>query len=148
MPTIIESYKSRVKIKEGCWEWNGSFLKFGYGRFVIDKKEYQAHRVSYELFNGPIPDGMCVLHRCDNPPCTNPKHLFLGTKNENRKDAVSKNRQAKGSKIASSKLTEIQVLEIRRLHLTGRTGKSIAETFNVTPQMISYIVNRKWWRSI
>lgn len=79
-----------------CWEWQGCRISYGYGRVRYDGKTRFAHRVAWELTHGQIPDGLCVLHICDNPPCCNPAHLFLGTKADNNADKVSKNRQARG----------------------------------------------------
>lgn len=88
-----EEFWSRVTKSEGCWTWNGAKQKFGYGWVWIDGEgSKNTHRVAYEIGVGPIPAGQCVLHRCDNPPCVNPAHLFLGTKGDNTRDMVSKNR--------------------------------------------------------
>ena len=75
-----------------CWEWIAFKNKDGYGLFGYNGKNQKAHRVSWQLHNGPIPDGLCVLHKCDNPSCVNPNHLFLGTNADNIKDRVNKNR--------------------------------------------------------
>ena len=86
-----------VKVVRGpdCWNWNGGKLVEGYGRFVDRGKYVLAHRVSWEIHNGPIPEGLCVLHRCDNPPCTNPDHLFVGTHGDNARDRAAKGRNGK-----------------------------------------------------
>jgi hypothetical protein len=79
-----------------CWEWTGKARHpFGYGVFGLGTRQagtMQAHRFSYQLYVGPIPDGMCVLHKCDNPPCVNPDHLFLGTRADNNHDMIAKGR--------------------------------------------------------
>ena len=84
------------KNPNGCWEWTGARLLKGYGVFSVEKitgwGTIPAHRFSWILHNGIIPRGMCVLHKCDNPPCVNPEHLFLGTKNDNNKDMAIKKR--------------------------------------------------------
>jgi hypothetical protein len=78
--------------KTGCWEWQRYRLWTGYGRMTVDGRMTNAHRVAYELFIGPIPPGLIVCHRCDNPPCCNPEHLFTGTWQDNTNDAMAKGR--------------------------------------------------------
>lgn len=85
----------------------------GYGHMIYLKRDYNAHRVSYELANGPIPDGMHVLHKCDNQPCVNPAHLFLGTHTDNMHDMDAKGRKPRGERTLRNKLTEADVREIR-----------------------------------
>jgi len=104
-----------VNKTDECWLWQGAKVgQGGYGNFGVDKKHHLAHRVSYELANGPIPDGMWVLHRCDNPPCVNPDHLFLGTRSDNMKDAHQKGR-IDMSVVGSNRRKEMSA-EWRRKH--------------------------------
>lgn len=82
-----------LPVDSGCWEWQGHRLPKGYGHFRgLTAKNVKAHRFAYELLVGPIPDGLRVLHRCDNPPCVNPVHLFLGTDKDNSDDKIAKGR--------------------------------------------------------
>lgn len=93
MRTIIERLNSKLQITtSGCVEWTGYRLISGYGRINIGGKTKMSHRVAWELTNGPIPDGMLVLHSCDNPPCCNIEHLWLGTQKENMSDMIKKGR--------------------------------------------------------
>lgn len=137
----------------GCWLWNGS-LNYD-NRTPYDKRygligKLPAHRLSYELAVGPIPDGMFVCHRCDVPPCVNPDHLFVGTPAENAIDAVRKKRHSFGVKNGGGgKLTDEDVLKIRQLYQEGRHRQvDIAAQFNVTQVMVSRVVLRKSWGHI
>lgn len=122
--------KSQIKISDlGCWEWQGTLRRFGYGKVCFCGRSLSAHRVSWELFNGRIPNGLWVLHRCDNPPCCNPDHLFLGTRLDNMRDCASKGR-------ARSKLSIAQVVEIRDLIHSGKLVLEIAESYGVSASTI------------
>src|ERR1035437_9317920 len=116
-PKRSDSYKfaERYEIvtETGCWIWTGHLRIDGYGMFVLDRKPTRAHRASWELHVGPIPDKALVIHRCDVPACVNPAHLRLGTNDENMADMVAKGRQAKGPRIRNSMFTEDQVRAIR-----------------------------------
>lgn len=90
-----------INSPNGCWGWTGSRYPDGRPRFSIGTKWFTASRVAYELLVGNIPEGMCVCHKCDNPECTNPEHLFLGTQADNLMDMTTKGRRAKGDKVAN-----------------------------------------------
>ncbi|WP_223643966.1 HNH endonuclease [Corallococcus sp. EGB] len=95
---IAERFWEKVRKGEGCWEWTLAHLR-GYGVFTANGKHLRAHRVAWELTNGPIPEGVLVCHHCDNPGCVRPDHLFLGSNADNNADRDSKGRQARGAKV-------------------------------------------------
>lgn len=141
----------------GCMIWTKTLLKSGgYGVIGYEGKHWRAHRLVWTLTNGPIPDGMYVCHRCDTPSCVNPHHMFLGTPRDNTHDMFSKNRNRnpgaktplQGSKSRLSKLTEADVLEIRRLASIGVLHRLIADQFGVNRTNIVAITKRKSWRHI
>lgn len=118
--------------KTGCIEWAGSKNRKGYGKISIGSNtKLTAHRVAWEEANGPIPKGMCVLHRCDNPACINTDHLFLGTFADNHKDMDAKGRRGvlRGASNGASKLTEEQILQILS---DRRTLREIAEDYGIS----------------
>jgi hypothetical protein len=126
-----------------CWVWVGLTNSSGYGR--IFKSRYRsliAHRLSWEIKMGKIPTGMCVLHKCDNRLCVNPRHLFLGTRGDNAADMVRKNRTAKGEGHSQSKLSEKEVLEIRK---RKDQSKALAKRFAVSIGTINEIRRRATW---
>ena len=130
-----------------CWEWMGATRtqqSDSYGDMRIDGKKVLAHRVAYVLFNGPIPTEMCVCHRCDNPLCVNPTHLFLGSKGENNQDRARKNRSAVGEACGAAKLTWEQVTEIRA---SAESGPRLAERFGVSSTTIYGVRNGNHWRA-
>jgi hypothetical protein len=107
-----------------------------------------AHRVAWELVNGPIPDGLCVLHKCDTPLCVNVEHLFLGTNAENSADMEDKGRQAKGSANGFAKLTESDIPGIRRLLAAGVVQSEIGRRYGVGHWEISKIKTGKLWKHV
>lgn len=130
-----------------CWVWTGTRDKFGYGRFFLTAKQrIMAHRFSYELAFGQIPADLYVLHRCDNPPCVNPDHLFLGTYADNSADMISKGRSLRGEANRSSKLSELQVIEMRELHKKGGiTFKELGDIYGISQSTACQIVNKTYW---
>lgn len=131
-----------------CWRWNGRLGHGGYGRLGYSRKTYMAHRLSYELHYGSIPDGLWVCHHCDNPRCVNPAHLFLGTPADNTTDMIRKDRNARGEKQTNAKLTEAQVREILRLRNEGVGNIALAEQFGVGKTHISHIVTGRKWKHV
>ena len=135
-----------VEPNTGCWLWTGSY-NCGYGALFSGGKNHRAHRMMYERMTGSIPEGMCVLHKCDTPPCVNPKHLFLGTRADNSKDAKQKGRSrgARGEAANNAKLTRRDVLCIRELLSKRQSQRAIARRFNVSRSAVSLISLRKTW---
>lgn len=136
-----------------CMEWKGTKKKNGYGQFeTLNKKWVHAHRHSYSIFNGKIPQGICVLHKCDNRICVNPEHLFLGTKKDNTQDMINKGRRGvtslKGEKNHKSKLLESDVIKIRNLYSKGKNCTQIALIYNLSISAIDRIVRKISWKHI
>lgn len=132
-----------------CWNWTGGKNKYGYGRINFHGRILAAHRVSYELFVGPFPEHLRVCHSCDNPACVNPSHLFLGTDADNVCDCISKGRNCRGERVASAKLTEQQVLDIRAKYANGLAlQRELASEYGVSRMQISDIVCGKAWKHL
>lgn len=162
----LPSFAAKVSIgaPDECWEWQGAQVRYGYGNSTLilqGKRVRGAHRVAWVLQFGPIPNNLCVLHKCDNPPCVNPAHLFLGTRADNIRDCIRKGRnktdiagemarhperRAKGEKIGLAKLTEKDVENIRRLYKEGWPQDIVGSKFGVSQSTISHIINRKTWK--
>lgn len=150
IPTI-ERFQNKVKKTKYCWLWTSYLDKCGYGHFKLNQKTEQAHRVSYRLYVGEIPEGMCVCHKCDTPDCVNPNHLFIGTQLDNVEDREKKGRggRADGEKAGSAKLTDKEVLEIRRKYKPYKyQAKTLAEEYGVRLRTIRKILCRKTWKHI
>lgn len=132
----------------GCWLWTDSLDRAGYGNLRM-LRLVKAHRVSWALHRGALPDGLHVLHKCDVPACVNPDHLFLGNQADNMIDMASKGRAQRGEKHHEAKLTEAHVLEVRRVYNNGGwTQADLATKFGVTRTLISRIVNRLIWKHV
>jgi hypothetical protein len=145
----IARFWSKVAKGDGCWEWQGGRNDAGYGIFYpTSDNRSLAHRVCWEICNGEIPEGLCVLHRCDNPPCCNPAHHFLGTKGENNADKIAKGRQARGEQVGGSALTESDVLRARQLSASGMSTRRIATLFAVDGVTIHQAVTGRSWAHV
>lgn len=136
-------------VPSGCWEWQGDRGTHGYGRICVDGKREGAHRVSFRLHHGAIPPGMHVCHSCDNPPCVNPGHLFLGTAKDNAQDRQNKGRHTppvfRRDQHPRAKLSEAQADDIRSRLVKGRGGNTtaLADEFGVTPRTIRNVASNK-----
>jgi len=147
--SIKERLMDRIKIdKNGCWIWQGTIDKDGYGKIQYIKKGYRANRLSYMIFKGEIPKGMLVLHSCHNPKCINPKCLHLGNNDLNMKEMVESNRQAKGSKHGVSKLTEEIVKTVKEKLKTENNCATIAKEYGVHRNTILSIKKKKTWKHV
>jgi hypothetical protein len=146
MKTIIDKFMAKVtpEPNSGCWLFDSSWLKGGYGQFVLNKKCKQSHRLSYEFFCGSIPDGYVVMHKCDVPCCVNPDHLMVGTMQQNIDDMFKKGRNPiqKGQSNNRSYLTNEQVIAIRS---ENGLYKDIACKYGITPATVGKIKRRERW---
>ena len=136
-----------------CWEWTGVKDRNGYGQMSISGKTKRTHRLSYELQNGPIPSGLHVLHNCDNPSCVNPKHLHLGTHQDNVREMNERGRWnaggPSGERHGMAKLVAEQVLQIRSRYAAGGISqRALASEFNVSQRQILDILKQRRWRHL
>ncbi len=138
-----------VRRASGCWEFTGPRFSNGYGKFwVPGRTRLGPHRISYEIFCGPISEGLLVCHHCDNRICINPTHLFLGTVKDNADDMVAKGRSNRGEKNYNAKLSEKDVLDIRRALSAGYAMRELALRYGVLTSSIKNIAIGKSWRHL
>lgn len=163
---MINRFSDKISKGKYCWEWMGARTKKGYGVFCATKRiRITAHRASWVFHRGEIPNGLHVLHKCDNPACVNPTHLFIGTNADNVADKLAKGRQpsnakeknpmwrnykaaARGAKVGGSKLNDEQVREIRKENKSGISQISLAKKYGVTQANIWGIVHDRTWTHI
>ena len=163
-PIEIRFWKNvKIGAPDECWEWQGG-KSGGYGNIRFRGKAAIASRVSYILHNGIIPDNLWVLHKCDNPPCVNPSHLFLGTKSDNAHDRDKKGRTATGKRngrhtrpestvrgedSGRAKLTEKQVKEIRQRYAEGSISmRKLGNEYNISHTQVRYLVDGASWKHL
>lgn len=153
---------------DACWEWTGWRDRAGYGRFSVEGRPRLAHRVSVQLAGRPIPAGLVVLHRCDNPPCVRPDHLVVGTLADNNRDCAAKGRHGafvptpprgadwaaahprilRGEEIRQAKLREDDVRQIRAMRRAGQTLREIGDRFGVSQATVHRVVHRAGWAHV
>lgn len=133
---------------DGCWPWNGTRTKAGYGQISVNGSALYTHRLAVELGGTAIPDGHEVMHTCDNPPCCNPAHLRVGPHADNAADMVRKERQGRGEAHSQAKLTRAEVVAIRRAAADGEDFDDIAVRYNVSSWTIYAIHRRLRWTHI
>jgi len=145
--TIKERFYEKVGLD---WRWRNATGKDGYGRMIFRGKMTDAHGISYMIHNGAIPEGVHVLHSCDDPGCVNPEHLHLGTHADNMREMMERGRRGGkgGGGVGRAKLTPAQVLEIREKYKIGAIQRSLAKEYEVNFRTINYIVNRVNWKHI
>jgi len=169
---------AKVQKSDGCWEWRGARFQRGagaarvltYGMFTVGPRDIPAHRYSWEMHSGPIPAGLFVLHHCDNPPCVNPEHLFIGTAADNSRDMVAKGRQSRanahpargdangarrhpdrlhrGEANGVAILTAAKVRDIRARLAAGSSHASVARDFGASKATIGKIARRETWQHV
>ena len=137
-----------------CWTWHAAITK-QYGHFRFNDKMVYAHRFSWYITHGVMPKNKCVLHRCDNTICVRPDHLFLGTQIDNIKDMMQKGRHNNkgsggppGEQSGTAKLSNIQVLQIRKAFTSGASQASLSRKYKVSHGTIAAIVHRRSWKHI
>lgn len=153
---IAERFWEKVDVRgpNDCWEWKAAKGPSGHGQFRIGSKRdgtqrsIPAARVAYELTYGPMKEGLEACHKCDNPPCCNPAHIFAGTHQDNMDDMVAKGRNAKGEKYPQTKLKADDVRQIRQLCADGMSQESVGKQFGISQASVWFIVTRKRWKHI
>jgi HNH endonuclease len=142
----LHKFEAMYSIAEnGCWEWKGALWKTGYGRFHFMNKSQKAHRVSWMLYIGDLPNDTCVLHSCDNRHCVNPEHLFIGDRADNNADKVRKGRQTRGSLVHTAKLTDGDVIDIRNRY---SKADQFMTFYGLTRSTANKILRREVWKHV
>lgn len=138
----------------GCWLWTAAYHgkgeKRSYGIIRVHGKNWKSHQLSYVLFHGPIPDGLCVLHKCDTPSCCNPDHLYTGTRKDNMADALRRNRVSRDSKNVGEKNGARRLTEsvVRKIHASQMSIPNVAKKFGVSKGTVSGIRSGLLWKSL
>ena len=149
-PQDEKRFWDKIRKTETCWIWEAGKNKDGYGYFSLAGKNLRAHRVLWEMINGPIQIGAVLCHECDNRACVNPEHLWVGSDQSNASDMVRKGRSFRPTGLLNNnaKITPAKVRKMRALRGSGVLLREIAKTFNVSVSLVSLIVRRLSWTSI
>lgn len=145
--TLEQRFWAKVQKRDQCWLWTGAASRQGYGQLLFKRKNEKAHRLSWQLHNGAIPEGVWVLHKCDVKKCVRPDHLFLGTRLDNVRDMIAKGRDARGERSATAKLTEGKVREIISIG-SSLSRAEIGRRFGVHSTTVSWILRGHGWKHI
>lgn len=140
--------RASVGDPEECWEWQAGHTGKGYGAFWLEGKTCVAHRLAYVLTHGPVPCGLVVRHRCDNPPCVNPGHLLVGTHGDNAQDRKLRNRAPVGSAHHMTPLSATDVRAIRTDHVMGAVPADLAARYGISSTAIIAILKGRSWQSV
>lgn len=142
-------------VGDACWLWTKSLSRYGYGQQWVGGKNWITHRLAWTLTNGEIPKGLCLCHRCDNPACVRPDHMFLGTQRDNLRDMRAKGRERnyrtdppRGELNGRARLTVDDVREIRRRAALGVSHSEIGRAFKYHRANVAHIVNRRVWKHV
>jgi hypothetical protein len=146
--TPFERWSDKVLVGDGCWEWQAGHHSYGYGTLGGKNWRAYAHRLSYQMFRGPVPSWLCVCHSCDNPNCVKPSHLFLGTKADNTHDMLAKGRQVVrfGENHPHAKLTCEEARQVRDLASAKvLSARQIGRDYGITHGIVCKIRDRELW---
>lgn len=146
---MSDRFWAKVMAVGECWVWTGHRDLKGYGKLTVAGRPTRAHRHSWEIANGPVPPGLVVCHRCDNPSCVRPGHLFLGTHSDNVADRDQKRRQARGERSGRARMGPADVLACRYARVMfACTCRALAAASGVDESVMSRALNRKTWREL
>jgi hypothetical protein len=140
----VDSFLEKVipEPMSGCWLWTGGSTADGYGLMSLNGKQDRAHRLSYKIYCGEVPEGMGVLHRCDVPYCVNPDHLYVGTQQQNCQDQVDRQRNRRGQAHPFAKLTEA---DVRAIRASDQPSRALAKQYGIQPLSVCGILARRSW---